>query len=125
MDLDKKNHYIFCIGSDNQHRLHWDGSHWRYEFLAGGVLFDNQKFDSQEGLAEAIAVHGLTFDQFQTDDTKTGEAYSKKILDKKNRLQAKGFQPCSKHGWMAKNDDNTCEACDNIDYPDDFKGTEG
>jgi len=41
------------------------------------------------------------------------------------KLKEAGIQPCSKHGLSAKNMDNTCEACEHTDYPDDMKGTEG
>lgn len=125
MPLDKLHHYIFRIGSDNQHRLHWDGRAWHYEFLAGGVLFDQQSFEKVRDLEEAVSVHGLSLNQFVVDSKKEGEGYSRDIQSKNARLTEMGIVPCSKHGHMSKNLDGTCEACQNTDYPDDFKGTEG
>lgn len=125
MSLDKSKQYIFRIGSDNQHRLHWDGQKWCYEFLAGGVLFDEQRAVDEQALEEAVAVHGMTLAQFVVDESAAGQAYSNEIRSKWKRLQDAGIDPCPKHGMMAKNQDGTCEACSKTDYFDDFKGTEG
>ena len=125
MSLDKNQHYVFRIGSDNQHRLHWNGKAWTYEFLAGGVLFDQQSFSKEEEVEDAISFHGLTLDKFVVDTDKAGEGYARAIIEKEKRLTDLGIAPCNKHGLMSKNEDGTCEACLNTDYPDDFKGTEG
>jgi len=125
MSLDKTKHYVYRVGSDNQYRLFWNGSAWCYELLAGGVIFDNQTFDSEETLSQGIAFHGLQFDQFEVDETKSAETYSKKIHEQSESLKKAGIHPCPKHGLSAKNLDGSCEACSNADYPDDFKGTEG
>ncbi len=125
MSLDKSQHYIFRIGSDNQHRLHWDGKKWQYEFLAGGVLFDQLSSDSEEELESVVGVHGLTLDRFSVDNDKAGAVYSQNIKTKLAKLTDAGIDPCPKHGLISKNMDNTCEACTNTDYPDDHKGTEG
>lgn len=125
MPLDKTQHYIFRIGSDNQHHLHWDGRRWQYEFLAGGVLFDQLSCQNEEELESAVAVHGLTLDKFMIDREKAGAGYSQKIKEKSARFTKAGVDPCPKHGLISKNTDNTCEACLNTDYPDDHKGTEG
>ena len=125
MPLDKTQHYIFRIGSDNQHRLHWDGQKWQYEFLAGGVLFDQLTGQDEDELESIVSVHGLTLDRFSIDADQAGAGYSQKIKDKLARLTEAGIVPCPKHGLISKNMDNTCEACSNTDYPDDHKGTEG
>jgi len=125
MHLDKSKHYVYVIGSDNQHRIFWDGKKWRYEFLAGSVLFDEQTGPDQEAVAEIISYHGLTLDMFVIDEGKKGQSYSDGVKAKIKHNQEKGFQPCPKHGHSAKNDDGSCEACDNPDYFDDFKGQEG
>ena len=125
MTLDKSHQYVFRIGSDNQHRLHWDGQSWRYEFVAGGVLFDEQAAAGESDLEDAVAVHGLSLDQFRVDDSGNAAQYSEEIRARMAALVKAGIDPCPKHGLMAKNLDNTCEACQNTDYPDDFKGTEG
>ncbi len=125
MPLDKAHHYVYRIGSDNQHRLHWDGRAWRYEFLAGGVLFDEQAFPNEREVEDGIGVHGLRLEQFQIDTQRAGEAYSAEIQSKIAKLKSLGITPCPKHGLMAKNFDGSCEACQHTDYPDDFKGTEG
>lgn len=125
MNLDKTKQYVFRIGSDNQHRLHWDGKTWRYEFLAGGVLFDEMTLATPEDVENAIGVHGLSLDQFSIDQSGAGEEYSREIQDRIRRLEEAGVAPCPKHGLMAKNLDNSCEACLHPDYFDDFKGTEG
>jgi hypothetical protein len=125
MPLDKSLQYIFRIGSDNQHRLHWNGSSWRYEFLAGGVLFDEQKAATESELADVIGFHGLRLDQFVVDTTNAGEAYSARVNEKMARLVAAGVSPCPKHGLTAKNEAGVCEACADPDFFDDFKGTEG
>jgi len=124
MKLDKSHNYVFRIGSDNQYRLHWNEGNWHYEFLAGGVLFDKQVFGEDVELIQALSGHGLKLEQFQIDDN-VSPAYSKEIQEKMKKLTAMGIEPCQKHGLMAKNMDGTCEACENTDYPDDFKGTEG
>jgi hypothetical protein len=125
MALDKSHQYVYRIGSDNQYRLHWDGGSWRYELLAGSVLFDEQKFSTEEELLEAMAMHGLTMELFHEDTAKAGELYSAEIEKKRKELEAAGIRPCPKHGLTSKNPDGTCEACQNSDYFDDFKGTEG
>lgn len=125
MLLDKNHSYVYRVGSDNQVRLHWDGAHWVYEFLAGGVLFDVQKKTSVQELADALTGHGLTLDQFEPDESGSADHYSRETREKIKKLEDAGIQPCPKHGLAAKNMDNTCEACENTDYPDDFKGTEG
>src|SRR5258706_595159 len=125
MSLEKNLHYIYRIGSDNQYRLHWNGTKWHYEFLAGGVLFDDQKFSTESELLEALSMHGMNLEQFSIDQTLAGESYSNQIQNKIKKLQELGIKPCAKHGLISKNSDNTCEACENTDYPDDFKGTEG
>lgn len=125
MSLDKSQHYIFRIGSENQYRFFWDGGAWRYEFLAGGVLFDEQSFPSEEELAEALSLHGMTPAKFSIDTERHGEVYSQNIKAKIQKLVEAGIDPCPKHGLVSKNLDNTCEACINTDFPDDMKGTEG
>lgn len=125
MSLDKSLEYTFRIGSDNQYRVHWNGSAWHYEVLAGGVLFDERNFQTEKELTEALSDHGMTLTDFQVDDSKIGEAYSAKIKAKLRALQEAGIAPCPKHGLISKNPDGTCEACLHSDYPDDFKGTEG
>ena len=123
--LNKNLQYLYQIGSDNQHRLHWDGRNWNYELIAGGVLFDQQRFSGEEELEEAVAVHGLTLDQFRVDESRRGEIHSQETQERFAKLTALGINPCPKHGLTAKNKDDTCEACQHSDYPDDFKGTEG
>jgi hypothetical protein len=125
MSLDKTHDYVFRIGSDNQHRLHWDGKLWHYEFLAGGVLFDSQTAEGEEGLEDVLFAHGLRVDQFSIDQSRTAADYSQEIKNKMAKLIEHGIVPCPKHGLTAKNLDNTCEACEHTDYPDDMKGTEG
>lgn len=125
MTLDKSQHYIFRIGSQNQYRLAWTGSVWHYEFLAGGVLFDEQTFPSESELMEALALHGMTTEQFSVDSERVGESYSAGIKEKIRKLENEGILPCPKHGLISKNLDGTCEACENTDFPDDHKGTEG
>lgn len=125
MSLDTAHDYVYRIGSDNQHRLHWDGKAWNYEFLAGGVLFDHQTAAKEDELNDILFVHGLTLEQFKVDEEKSAASYSSEIKNKIDRLSALGIVPCPKHGLTAKNEDNTCEACNHTDYPDDFKGTEG
>ncbi len=125
MSLDRTKHYVFRIGSDNQHRIHWSNNAWHYEFLAGGVLFDQLKCADEQELENAVAVHGMTLDRFVVDHSEDSAGYSQQIQQKMNQLIAAGIDPCAKHGLMSKNMDNTCEACSNTDYPDDFKGTEG
>lgn len=125
MPLDKTQHYIFRIGSDNQHQIFWDGRQWQYEFLAGGVLFDQMSCRNEEELQSAVSVHGLDLERFQLDLEKAGVKYSERIKDKLAKLTDAGILPCPKHGLISKNMDNTCEACMNTDYPDDHKGTEG
>jgi len=123
--LDKAHDYVFRIGSTNQHRVHWEEGKWHYEFLAGGVLFDEQYFENEEELEQALQVHGLNFNQFHVDAEKQAQGYSAEIQRKIKQLQAKGVVPCPKHGLISKNLDNICEACANTDYFDDHKGTEG
>jgi hypothetical protein len=125
MSLDKSHSYVFRIGSDNQHRVHWDGQAWQYEFLAGGVLFDQLTCMSEEELEGVVSVHGLTLDRFSVDQSNDSAVYSKEIRDKMSELVEAGIDPCPKHGLMAKNKDGSCEACQHTDYFDDFKGTEG
>ncbi len=125
MKLDKNAQYVYRIGSDNQHRIHWNGKVWRYEFLAGGVLFDELTCEHEEDLDQVLAVHGLTMNRFRIDNSDAATTYSAEILKKMEKLTAMGIDPCNKHGLVSKNFDNTCEACMNTDYPDDFKGTEG
>lgn len=125
MSVDKSHHYIYRLGSDTQHRLNWTGSAWRYEFLAGAVLFDEQTYSTEEQLKEGLALVGLTFDHFKIDQEHNGEAYSKTITERAAQLVEMGIDPCAKHGMTAKNPDGTCEACSHTDYPDDFKGQEG
>ncbi len=125
MSLDKTVNYVYRIGSDNQYRFYWDGAGWHYEFLAGGVLFDEQEFDSEDTLVEALGMHGMTISKFSIDRDNSAQAYSEGIQKKLKELSDAGILPCSKHGLISKNMDNTCEACQNTDYPDDFKGTEG
>lgn len=125
MSLDKSLHYVFRIGSDNQHHIYWDGASWQYELLAGGVLFDHLTCQSENELEETVAVHGLTLDKFLVDQDKACVGYSEKIKNKMAMLIAADIDPCPKHGLISKNMDNTCEACSNTDYPDDHKGTEG
>jgi hypothetical protein len=125
MSLDKSSQYYFRIGSDNQHRVHWDGKSWHYEFIAGGVLFDEQFAESEQEISEMLFVHGLTLDRFSIDLTGAAQKYSQEIHQKNKELTAKGIDPCPKHGMMAKNPDGTCEACQHTDYWDDFKGQEG
>lgn len=125
MSLDKSLQYIFRMGSDNQIHLRWNGTFWQYEFLAGGVLFDQLNCHTESELEGAVAVHGLTLDKFSVDPDHSGEAYSEKIKNKMAQLTENGIFPCAKHGLISKNMDNTCEACLNTDFPDDHKGTEG
>ena len=125
MPLDKNVNYVYRIGSDNQYRFYWDGAGWHYEFLAGGVLFDEQEFDSEETLAEALAMHGMNLTKFHVDKENAAAIYSQSVQKKMKQLRDAGVDPCPKHGLTSKNLDNTCEACQNTDYPDDFKGTEG
>lgn len=125
MYLDKSKQYIFVIGSDNQHRIFWDQDKWKYEFLAGSVLFDEQTALNPEAISEIISFHGLTLDQFSVDDTGKGRIYAEEVRKKIKSNEERGIAPCAKHGLSAKNDDGTCEACQNADYFDDFKGTEG
>ncbi len=125
MPLDKTQQYIFRIGSQNQYRLFWDGAAWHYEVLAGGVLFDEQSFPTEEELIEALSMHGMTPEKFAVDSERTGEAYSQAIKGKIQKLEAAGITPCAKHGLVSKNMDGSCEACINTDFPDDHKGTEG
>ncbi len=125
MLLDKSQHYIYRVGSDNQYRLQWTGTAWRYDFVAGGVPFDEQFYANDDELREGIALHGLTLDQFAVDTARDGEIYSETVKQRAAQLTALGIEPCPKHGMTAKNTDGTCEACANTDYPDDFKGQEG
>jgi hypothetical protein len=125
MSLDKSHDYIYRLGSDTQHRLHWTGAAWQYEFLASAVLFDEQLFHSDRELHEGLALVGLTIDKFSIDPAKNGESYSADIKKRQQELTAQGMDPCAKHGMTAKNPDGTCEACNLTDYPDDFKGQEG
>lgn len=99
--------------------------HWQYEFIAGGVLFDQLNLDSEQELEDAVSVHGLKLEQFRVDESKASEEYSAEIRAKFKRLTDLGILPCPKHGLMAKNEDGSCEACLHQDYPDDFKGQEG
>lgn len=125
MILDTSHEYVFRLGSDNQYRLHWNGKAWCYEFLAGSVIFDQQEFPNEDELQDALAMHGLKLERFQIDHQRAGEKYSAEIKKKVEQLERLGIAPCSKHGLTSKNVDGTCEACQNTDYPDDFKGTEG
>lgn len=125
MDLDTSKQYIYSIGSDNQHRIFWDGTQWRYEFLAGSVIFDEQSGPDPQAIAEIISYHGLTLDKFNIDERKQGQQYSDEVRARIKKNQDNGFDPCPKHGHTAKNDDGTCEACQHPDYFDDFKGQEG
>jgi hypothetical protein len=125
MQFDKSHDYVFRIGSDNQHRIHWDGKLWQYEFLAGGVVFDNQSAPEEEGLEDILFAHGLRREQFAIDASKAAAQYSSDIKTKMAKLVEHGVVPCPKHGLSAKNLDNTCEACEHSDYFDDHKGTEG
>jgi hypothetical protein len=125
MSLDKSHQYLFRMGSQNQIRLFWNGAVWHYEFLAGGVLFDEQSFSTEEELTEALSMHGLSPEKFSVDTERTGEAYSQAIKSKIQKLEAAGITPCPKHGLVSKNMDGSCEACINTDFPDDHKGTEG
>ena len=118
-------HYVYRMGSDNQIHIHWTGNAWRYEFLAGGVLFDEQLFSSEEELSLALEQHGLALQNFTVDQSGETERYSQAIREKIKKLEEMGIEPCAKHGLSAKNLDGTCEACLKTDYPDDFKGTEG
>ncbi|MCG3205445.1 MAG: hypothetical protein KCHDKBKB_02166 [Elusimicrobia bacterium] len=125
MPLDKSHTYVFRMGSDNQIRLFWDGSFWQYEFLAGGVLFDQLTCHDENELEGAVTVHGLTLEKFSIDHDQASAEYSEKIKTKLAQLTANNIHPCPKHGLISKNSDGSCEACLNIDYPDDHKGTEG
>ena len=125
MPLDASQHYVFRMGSDNQIRIHWTGRAWRYEFLAGGVIFDELLLSTEEALSEALHQHGLDLKNFVVDEKREGEAYSQSIQKRLEELKARGLQPCPKHGYRTINLDGRCEACLNTDYPDDFKGTEG
>ncbi|MFN0117144.1 MAG: hypothetical protein ACKVQC_02470 [Elusimicrobiota bacterium] len=125
MNLDKSCQYVFRIGSDNQHRIFWTGSTWRYEFLAGGVLFDELTVAEEEELENAVGVHGLTVSEFKKEISGVADAYSEEIKRKIKEAEVLGLNPCPKHGLTAKNPDDTCEGCANDKYPDDFKGTEG
>ena len=123
--LDKKNQYVYRIGSDNQYRFYWSEGKWRYELLAGSVLFDEQQFETENDLIDALSSHGMTIDQFSPELDHAAEKYSEEIKKKMALLVQHGIDPCPKHGLSAKNLDGSCEACQNQDYPDDFKGTEG
>jgi hypothetical protein len=125
MSLDKSLHYIYRVGSDNQYRLQWTGSVWRYDFVAGAVPFDEQTYPTEQELVEGLALHGLTLDKFSVDTAQHGAAYSDAVKQRASQLAEMGIDPCPKHGMTAKNPDGTCEACANTDYPDDFKGQEG
>ncbi len=125
MLLNKDTHYVYRIGSDNQYRLFWSEGAWHYEFLAGGVLFDDQTFPTEADLSEGLSAQGMSLDQFSPDIEKKSAAYSAAVREKIRDLERRGVAPCPKHGLSAKNIDGTCEACQNQDYPDDFKGTEG
>jgi hypothetical protein len=125
MKLDPSKEYVYRIGSDNQYRLHWNGTVWCYEFLAGSVIFDEQRFKTEDELADALFMHGLTFDKFHIDSSNDSAEYSGQIRKKMEQLTALGIRPCPKHGLSSKNLDGSCEACANQDYPDDFKGQEG
>ena len=125
MPLDKTVNYVYRIGSDNQYRFFWNGAGWHYEVLAGGVIFDKQEFDSEETLIEALEMHGMTLTKFTVDKDNSAQDYSQTIQKKLNELTDAGILPCAKHGLISKNLDNSCEACQNTYYPDDFKGTEG
>lgn len=125
MKLDKTSQYVYRVGSDNQYRIYWDGSAWHYEFLAGGVLFDEQRAATEQELTEMIGFHGMKLDQFSIDNSRAAEAYSDRIKEKRTKLTAAGVKPCPKHGLSAKNEQGVCEACADPDYFDDFKGTEG
>jgi|SRR5581483_5246484 len=125
MSLDKSHHYIYRIGSDNQYRLHWTGAAWQYDFVAGGVPFDEQTYNTEQDLIDGILLHGLTLDKFSIDTAHDGAEYSATVKKRAAKLTGLGIQPCPKHGMTAKNPDGTCEACAHTDYPDDFKGQEG
>lgn len=125
MIFDKSQEYVFRIGSNNQHRIHWDGQRWQYEFLAGDVIFDSQSADREADLEDILFAHGLQLSQFYVDSDKAAAKYSAEIKIKMQKLIDAGIVPCAKHGLTAKNLDNTCEACENTDYFDDHKGTEG
>lgn len=125
MKLDKAQQYVFRVGSDNQHRIFWDGSAWCYEFLAGSVVFDEQRASTENELADILSAHGMTIDRFSVDQSRSAEEYSSRIQDKATRLTALGIRPCAKHGLTAKGEDGVCLACADTDYFDDFKGTEG
>lgn len=124
MSLDKSQHYIYRIGSDNQYRLQWTGSVWKYDFVAGGVPFDEQTYASERDLIDGLAMHGLTLEQFAIDKERHGAEYSDTIKQRAKELSNLGITPCAKHGMTSKNPDGSCEACNNTDYPDDFKGQE-
>lgn len=125
MNLDKQHQYVFRIGSDNQHRIHWTGKNWQYEFIAGGVLFDQLNFTNENDLEQEVAVHGLSLEQFRVDQDNAAADYANEIRAKEKKLTDMGIDPCPKHGLTAKNLDGSCEACANPDYFDDFKGQEG
>jgi|GEM_PF-5019980 len=125
MHWDKRFQYVHRVGTDNQYRVFWNGTAWCYELLAGGVIFDEQTFSSENALIEGLAFHGLSPNQFTKDESGAAEQYSQQMLKKQKIMKDAGLKPCSKHGLSSLNSDNTCEACQNTDYPDDFKGTEG
>lgn len=125
MKLDKARQYVFRIGSTNQHRVFWDGQTWKYEFLAGGVVFDEMSATSEEDLEGAVGTHGLRLEQFVQDESGEAASYADQIKAKEARLKARDIPPCPKHGFASKNEDGTCEACSHPDYFDDHKGTEG
>jgi hypothetical protein len=125
MVLDKSQHYVYRLGSDNQYRIHWDGSQWQYELLAGEVVFDKQSAFSEEGISEILAAHGLSMNQFEVDRENSGQSYADRIMVKENEFKKAGVSPCPKHGYTAVRPDGSCEKCANPDLFDDFKGTEG
>ncbi len=125
MKLDKSQQYVFRVGTDNQHRIFWDGTAWHYEFLAGSVVFDDQRGSTEQELVDILAAHGVTFDRFSVDESGFAAAYSSKVQDKLAKLTAAGIRPCPKHGLTAKDEDGVCKACADSDYFDDFKGQEG
>ena len=86
MSLNKQEQYIYRIGSDNQHRVFWDQTQWHYEFLAGGVLFDEQFYNTDDQLVEGLQAHGLHLEQFSVDILQAGEMYSQHIQQKLKEL---------------------------------------